>query len=1152
MNHFATPSQVTLRLAWSDFPLLFSALLRADHPGGNPKMVIVWGDDGSLCQDLQYFWQQLAPDYVIKQAVVTSGSMDLATHDRLAHCVSNQPTATTIPTQAPPYLTELHLPDPQGSYLSNFYEVEPGTRWDHHLSGVWANFLVLNASLQVGIAVSQIAPAAHSHRLDQPLSVDHWRVCLTLEPEEITALLGLPGIAALLPAEFPLSIDWQQQKAALQAFWRNLSKLTSLPTENHPATPSTTVPLSHLPSSPMQDVVVQQSPIGIMEMGLDGGITRANPAFCQLTGYTEAQLRHLDNRAISHPEDFSTEVSIVQQLLVNEQHHVFRKRYRCYDGSFVWTEIKLALLGDSSTDEVTILAFVTDLSERKLAEQEIQQSRAREVLLNDIGAQIRASFDLQSILQVAVERLRQALDTDRVLAYQFFPDYSGVCLAESVSLLHPPMLGQRFPPECIPFAYIDAYRRGRLHSTADIQTINMAECHRAMLDQFHVRATISTSLVSMDEALEPQNRTLWGLLVIHHCRGARHWTTNEEQLVRAVADQIVTALEQTRLLHQLQIYTHELENRVSQRTRSLERSLKFEQLIRTLTETLRRDLDEDQTLQEAVQGLVKTLEVDGCIASLFDHQNQTLNIRYEFFQDTISPQQSLVGQAIDLTWWHTTCCQTFVFNKTCISSLALPQTALQPLDLKHILFHDDTAASSQPTVMAHRLTCPIGDEQGLMGLITIFQIQAAPFATEEINLVEQVASQCVIALRRATLYHQEHEQRLSADYFRLFLEKSNDIFVEYDSDLRYISINPAGCQLLGLSANDIMGKTNQEILGTAAATIDELIRHAFATGEKVFVDHEFALPDGARVFEIIYAPITNPAGVVKRVIGICRDITELKQQWQLLETRNHQLAETTRLKEEFVATTSHELRTPLTAILGFSNVLLQEFFGELNTKQKDYLERIHSSGQHLLDLINDILDLSRLEADRLELDLQMVFVPDICEGVISLIQERAMSQGLTLEIDLDPIVDWMVIDPRRLKQMLLNLLTNAVKFTQEGSIGLIVYRQAAASVNLLSPHSSSNQAQPSASLSTVSIATTDMIHFTVWDTGIGIDKADQQLLFAPFCQIDSSLSRKHQGTGLGLVITRKLAELHDGTIHLESTLGQGSRFTISLPLKTTV
>ncbi|HEY9806627.1 MAG TPA: ATP-binding protein, partial [Candidatus Obscuribacterales bacterium] len=313
----------------------------------------------------------------------------------------------------------------------------------------------------------------------------------------------------------------------------------------------------------------------------------------------------------------------------------------------------------------------------------------------------------------------------------------------------------------------------------------------------------------------------------------------------------------------------------------------------------------------------------------------------------------------------------------------------------------------------------------------------------------------------------------------------------------------------------------------AAQDIDRLVDQAFKTGEPVFIDHEFALPSGRRLFETIYTPIPDPDGVVQRVVGVCRDITEFRRQWQLLETQNHQLAETTRLKEEFIATTSHELRTPLTAILGFSNVLLQEFFGQLNSKQKDYIERIHTSGQHLLDLINDILDLSRLEADRLELEFQHIFINDICESAISFIQERAEIQNLRLEMEVEPDLEYIVADPRRLKQMLLNLMTNAVKFTPTGAVGLKVYR----------------------SCKRRSDNIPDTVNFLVWDTGIGISEADQAVLFQPFSQIDSSLSRQHQGTGLGLVITRKLAELHGGSITLESASEQGSRFILSLPLQ---
>mgnify|MGYP002784318535 CR=1 FL=1 len=412
----------------------------------------------------------------------------------------------------------------------------------------------------------------------------------------------------------------------------------------------------------------------------------------------------------------------------------------------------------------------------------------------------------------------------------------------------------------------------------------------------------------------------------------------------------------------------------------------------------------------------------------------------------------------------------------------------------------------------------------------------------EVEFVQAIAHQLAIAISHNRLYQEEYTQRQNASYFRTFFEKTTDVFVEYDRQLRCVSINRTGCALLARSQNEIVGKTNRDLLGNDSVTLDALIQQAFDTAERVFVDHEINLPQGRKVLETLYSPIIDSSGTVQRVIGVSRDVTDLKQHWQKLEQQNHQLMEMTRQKQEFVATTSHELRTPLTAILGFSNVLLQEFFGELNPKQKDYLERIHGSGQHLLDLINDILDLSRLEAGRMELEIQTVYIADLCQSVASLVQEQALSQGLEFQMDIASDVEWILADPRRLKQMLLNLLTNAIKFTPVGTVGLKVFRQ---SNDVLCDETRS---QMKDSLFSPSSANTDIIHFLVWDTGIGISPCDQQLLFSPFSQINNPIARQHQGTGLGLAITQKLAELHNGCVTLTSKPGNGSHFTISLPL----
>lgn len=250
----------------------------------------------------------------------------------------------------------------------------------------------------------------------------------------------------------------------------------------------------------------------------------------------------------------------------------------------------------------------------------------------------------------------------------------------------------------------------------------------------------------------------------------------------------------------------------------------------------------------------------------------------------------------------------------------------------------------------------------------------------------------------------------------------------------------------------------------------------------------------------------------ERLEGLVSERTqELEVEKQLSEAAN-------RAKSEFLANMSHELRTPLTGILGFSSLLLKQIFGSLNEKQEQYVSGIHTCGEHLLALINDLLDLSKIEAGREELFLEEVEVAKVCEACLSLIRELATSRGLQLSQTIAPGAETCRADRRRLRQILFNLLSNAVKFTEAGSVRLEVDR------------------------------TTTMIRFTVIDTGIGILPEDQATLFQPFHQLDSGLDKKYQGTGLGLALARKLALLHGGNLTVQSQVGQGSRFTLHLPI----
>jgi signal transduction histidine kinase len=237
-----------------------------------------------------------------------------------------------------------------------------------------------------------------------------------------------------------------------------------------------------------------------------------------------------------------------------------------------------------------------------------------------------------------------------------------------------------------------------------------------------------------------------------------------------------------------------------------------------------------------------------------------------------------------------------------------------------------------------------------------------------------------------------------------------------------------------------------------------------------------------------------------------------------IEDKSHQIETANRHKSEFLANMSHELRTPLNAIIGFSEVLQEKLFGELNEKQAEYTSDILTSGQHLLSLISEILDLSKVEAGRMELELAPFDLPLAIDNARTFVRERAVKHGITLDIDVDERLGEYVGDERKIKQILLNLLSNAVKFTPEG--GRIC----------ITANKTDNGAEISVS-----------------DTGVGIAPEDQRKIFEEFRQVGSDYGHKVEGTGLGLTLAKKFVELHGGKIWVESEVGKGSTFTFTLP-----
>lgn len=258
------------------------------------------------------------------------------------------------------------------------------------------------------------------------------------------------------------------------------------------------------------------------------------------------------------------------------------------------------------------------------------------------------------------------------------------------------------------------------------------------------------------------------------------------------------------------------------------------------------------------------------------------------------------------------------------------------------------------------------------------------------------------------------------------------------------------------------------------------------------------------------------------LICVCQDITDRRAAEAELQRTNAELERATRLKDEFLANMSHELRTPLNAILGMTEALQDQIFGTITEKQANALQTVERSADHLLALINDILDVAKIESGQMTLDCRYVAVEELCASSLNFIQQQAQKKRIRIKTEIPRRLPDLFADEIRVRQALLNLLTNAVKFTPEGgAIALTV--------------------------STLSEGQAHYLRFTVQDTGIGIAPENISKLFQPFVQIDSALNRKYMGTGLGLALVRRIAELHGGRVGLTSELGQGSCFTLDFP-----
>ena len=389
------------------------------------------------------------------------------------------------------------------------------------------------------------------------------------------------------------------------------------------------------------------------------------------------------------------------------------------------------------------------------------------------------------------------------------------------------------------------------------------------------------------------------------------------------------------------------------------------------------------------------------------------------------------------------------------------------------------------------------------------------------------------------------DQRLRDQHFytRSLIESNIDALMTTDPRGIITDVNKQTEALTGCTRDELIGAPFRNYF-TDADRAEAGINRVLAEGKVTNYELTARARDG-KLTVVSYNATTfhDRDRRLQGVFAAARDVTELKRYERTLQQKNVELEDASRMKSEFLANMSHELRTPLNAIIGFSEVLRDGLVGAMSEKQRSFTGDILRSGQHLLSLINDILDLSKVEAGKMLLDLDAVEVSSLFVNSLTIVREKAAARRIRLVLEAESGLGSMMVDARKVKQIVYNLLSNAVKFTGDG--GLVTLRAAKVERSRVGQL----DGKPGRSFTPSENAFADFLEISVTDSGIGIAAEDLAHLFKPFSQVDSGLARKFEGTGLGLAMVKLLADLHGGSVAVESEVGVGSRFTVWLPLR---
>ena len=623
-------------------------------------------------------------------------------------------------------------------------------------------------------------------------------------------------------------------------------------------------------------------------------------------------------------------------------------------------------------------------------------------------------------------------------------------------------------------------------------------------------------------------------------RDVSPFSDKQIELLKTFADQAVIAIENVRLFKELESSNRDL-------TRALDRETATSEILRVISSS---PTDVQPVFDAIVRSASALCHAPDAIISMAEGNVLRLAASVGTVAAAVWQSEIVQGGRLPLT-------------RGSVSGRAF-------IDQRTVHVHDVSAMSDDefPEGRALQrayggrgttLSVPLLRDSVSLGAITLVKDEVSPFTDEQIALLQTFADQAVIALENTRLFNETKEaleqRTATSEILRVIASSPIDLQPVLDAvaeraarvcSAADVKIHLVEGDTLRLAAQlgPIPSAETRPIIPTrhiGCAVLEQRTIHV--------LDMRAALdkfPD-ATADVLTYGVRTSLAtplrreGVAIGVIQIRRLEVEPFSEKQItlletfadqaviaienvrlfneLEVANRELAAASQQKSEFLANMSHELRTPLNAIIGFSEVLTDRMFGELNGKQEEYLKDIYASGNHLLSLINDILDLSKIEAGRMELELTEFDLPTAIDNALMLIRERAGRRSIALQTDIDGRLGQVQADERKVRQVVLNLLSNAIKFTPEGG-----------------------------RIDVSAVPKDGFVEVSVRDTGIGIAPEDQEKVFEEFRQVGTA-AKKIEGTGLGLTLCRKFVELHGGKIWVKSQLGTGSTFTFTIPVR---